>query len=262
MRKTTQKEHQAEENRLLRLYYLHVECVRRNPDYVKAYWEVQKTQGDAARSDAGQILKAQWNLWLLVPLPGPGDRPDLLKLKEGQFPALDRALVGFTDVDPLENRAARHLTIHVLDLNRERLNAIARELKGFVFLLYFPEEEEKDFPARWSLTTLDMRRSKTEVREALEDWASRKLARRAAHGLAQTHPPMRVHLDEGYDYLRAHDLREQRKTFLDIAKDIWPEQHKSARQAQTYWKNAEKMIRHPPLLRLSKEHVAARSKRR
>jgi hypothetical protein len=84
---------------------------------------------------------------------------------------------------------------------------------------------------------------------------------RACHQLPQLSPDIRIHLDKAFDYLWAHDLKQQGKTFREIAAALWPIliSEDRARQAKTYVQNGKHLIEVPPLLRLIREHEAIRS---
>lgn len=261
MKKRTRKELETEQRRRLRYYYLHRECVRRNSQYIQQYQTISHIEVFSMRLSEEHALKTQWGLWPEDTLPVPSDGADLEQLGHGILPEHSQTLSGNLEVDVVENRASKQLTRALLYPQHEALKAIAPDLKGFVFLLYFPEETDTDFPAPWSLTTLDMRRIKSEIEEFFQRWVHHKLARRANHGLSQLSPDIRIHLDEGFKYLCAYDLRQQGKTFREIAAVVWPRLSGEGRtrQAKTYYEKGKHMIEQPPLVRLNREHVAIRS---
>ena len=261
MKKLTRKEVEAEQRRRLRLYYLHRECVRRNPQYGHQYHTVNHIEIPRTRLSEEQALRTQWGLWHTDDLPVPDQDVDLDRLRQGILPESSQTLTGNLEVDVLEDHASRQLTKSLLYPQRQVLEEVSSDVKGFVFLLYFPEETDTQFPAPWSLTALDMRRGTAEIEEGFQRWIYRNLSRRASHGLAQLSPDIRVHLDEAFDYLWAYDLKQDGKTFLEIAAAVWPKlrSEERTRQAKTYAENGKRIIEHPPLLRLIREHEAIRS---
>lgn len=261
MKKLTRKEVEAEQRRRVRLYYLHRECVRRNLQYGHQYHPVTQIQAPPTRASEEQALRTQWGLWHTDELPVPDQGGDLERLRRGVLPERSPILTGNLEVDVLEDHASRQLTRSLLHSQRQILEEVAPDLKGFVFLLYFPEETNTPFPAPWSLTALDMRRGKAEIEEGFQRWVHSKLTLRANHGLSQLSPDIRVHLDEAFEYLWAYDLKREGKTFREIAAAVWPNRisEERTRQAKTYYENGKHIVEQPPLLRLIREHVTIRS---
>ena len=261
MKKLTVKEVETEQRRRLRLYHLHRECVRRNPDYIQQYENMIHIQVPPTRVAVEHALRTQWGLWPTDELPVPHESVILDQLRKGILPERSKTLTGNLEVDVLEDQASKQLTKSLLHPHRQILGEVASDLKGFVFLLYFPEETDTQFPAPWSLTTLDMRRGKAEIEEGFQRWVYSKLQARASHRLPQLSPDIRIHLDESIDYLWARDLKQQGKTFREIAASLWPNRisEERTRQAKTYVENGTHLIEQPPLLRHIREHVSIRS---
>lgn len=262
MGKPTKKESEADKIRLRRLYCLHRECVRRNLEYGVAYREGMRMQESTSKSDAQWILRFRWNIWPPDELPDPSEASDLEQLNRQQLSTSVNALPRDTQVDPLEHDAARILTNALLHPNRQVLGEVANRLKGFVFMLYFPEELDQQFPALWSLTALDVCRSKKELTAGLQGWLEQKLAHRTSYGFTQKMPRIRMHLDECFEYVRAYDLRRADKTFREIATVLWPDRaaEELTRQAKTYCDKGEALVCNPPFLRLKREHISARAR--
>ncbi|MGH7229247.1 MAG: transcriptional regulator domain-containing protein [Nitrospiraceae bacterium] len=256
----TKKEQEGETRRALQLYCLHRECVRRNPDYMKTYRDFDTEKEPKVREDKEHGLRFRWRLSFSDPLPHPDEHPDLSHLKNGLLAADCQNLTPMTDVDSLENAAAAFLTKHLLYPNRMLLETVANELKGFLCFLYFPEERDHNFPASWSLTTLDMRRTKNEITQFCNAWLEDKLAKRKEYDLKQQQPRMRLRVDEGFDYLRAYDLRRKGKKLREIAGVLWPsgDSTKQTRLVKTYCDKGKSLVHVPPLLRLVQEHRKAR----
>jgi hypothetical protein len=261
MKKLTRKELDAEQRRRLRLYYLHRECVRRNPRYHHRYQTVSHIEIPLTRVSEEQALRTQWGLWHTDDLPVPDQGDDFDQLRQGVLPERSQTLTGNLEVDVPENHASKQLTRLLLHPHRQILEEVAPDLKGFVFLLYFPEETDTPFPALWSLTALDMTRGKAEIEEGFQRWVHSKLTLRASHGLSQLSPDIRLHLDEAFEYLWAYDLKRKGKTFREIAAAVWPNRirEERTRQAKTYYENGKHLVEQPPLLRLNREHVTIRS---
>lgn len=261
MKKLTRKEVEAEQRRRLRLYYLHRECVRRNSQYRHKYHTVSQIQAPPTRLSEEQALRTQWGLWHTDDLPVPDQGDDFDQLRQDILPERSQTLTGNLEVDVLENHASRQLTRSLLHPHRQILEEVAPDLKGFVFLLYFPEETDTPFPAPWSLTALDMTRGKAEIEKGFQRWVQSKLTLRASHRLSQLSPDIRIHLDEAFEYLWAYDLKQEGKTFREIAAAVWPNRirEERTRQAKTYYENGKHMIEQPPLLRLTRDHVMIRS---
>jgi len=137
---------------------------------------------------------------------------------------------------------------------------IPNELKGFLFLLYFPDGRDHNSPTSWSLTTLDMRRTKKEITQFWNAWLEDKLAQRKEYDLKQWQPRMRVRVAEEFDYLRAYDLRRNGKKLREIAEVLWPsgDSTELTRLAKTYYDKGNSLVHDPPLLRLAQEHRRAR----
>ncbi len=260
MRKMTKKEQEGETRRALQFYRLHRECVRRNRDYVKNYRELDTETDRKLREDKEHGLRFRWRLSFSEPIPHPDEQPDLSHVKNGRLAPDWQNFTPMTDVDSLENAAAKFLTRQLLYPNQELLETMAKELKGFLFFLYFPEERDHDFPASWSLTTLDLTRTKKELTQFWTAWLEHKLARRKEHYLKQRQPRMRVRVGEGFDYLRAYDLRKEGKKLREIAEVLWPsgESTSRTRLVKTYCDNGKSLVHDPPLLRLVEEHRMAR----
>lgn len=263
MKKRTKKDLEDEQHRRFRHYYLHRECVRRNPLYMHQYHTVSHIEDSRTRVSEEYALRSRWGLWHTDELPVPGQSVDLGRLRQGLLPESSRTLTGNLDVDVLEDDASKQLTKSLLYPQRQVLEELSSNVKGFVFLLYFPEETDTQFPAPWSLMALDMRRGTAEIEEGFQRWIYSNLAHRSSHGFSQLGPDIRVHLDEAFDYLWAYDLKQQGKRFREIAASVWPNlrSEERTRQAKAYAENGKRMIEHPPLLRLIREHEAIRSGR-
>lgn len=256
----TKQEQEGETRRALQLYYLHRECVRRNPDYMKSYRDLDTETETKVREDKEHGLRFRWRLSFSEPLPHPDEQPDLGHVRNGILPPDWQNLPPLTDVDSLEHNAATFLTQRLLNPNQMLLNTVAHELKGFLFFLYFPDEQDRNFPALWSLTTLDMRRTKKEITQFCNAWFEAKFVRRKEYGLKQGQSRMRVRVAEGFDYLRAYDLRRTGKKLREIATVLWPsgDSSEKTRLVKTYCDKGTSLVRDPPLLRLPEEHRKAR----
>jgi hypothetical protein len=226
------------------------------------YHTVSHIEDSRTRVSEEQALRTRWGLWHTDELPVPGQSVDLDRLGQGILPEGSQTLTGNLEVDVLEGRASSQLTRSLLHPHRKILEEVTPDMKGFVFLLYFPEEKDMQFPAPWSLTALDMRRGKAEIEEGFQRWIHCTLTRRVTHGLSQLSSDIRIHLDESFEYLLAYDLKQQGKKLREIAASIWPKlsSEERTRQAKTYAENGKRMIQHPPLLRFIREHEAIRSR--
>ncbi|MCW5785750.1 MAG: hypothetical protein KIT39_20770, partial [Nitrospirales bacterium] len=79
-------------------------------------------------------------------------------------------------------------------------------LKGHLFLLYFPEE--KEFNWNDTVGVVDMRRPKDEIKTSISEKISSWLTERTEAGLKQEKGKERIRLSEAFQYLKAFDLRK------------------------------------------------------
>ena len=214
MGKTTKREGREALQEWRRAYDLHRECVRRNPDYSVAYGKLQTIKDPEERVARAVLLSEQWGLSPNDDLPNPCDRPDLESVKqEKDIPRAER-LARTAWVDPIDFDALIDFDLHLL----KGLDFLSTRVKGYLFLLYFPEEPGPP----WAKRPIDMRQSKKRIQKAVVGLLDEALADRKRHGLTQLQPSVRVRLEKSFDALRVYDMKEQRKRYDEIEAALWP----------------------------------------
>lgn len=231
------------QHEIQRLYLLHRECVRRNPQYGRAYRKVH-----AIRDPERYAVELGWlgRHWGLSPSEDP---PDPAEWPQADPEALLRAFrtgtaaspSALAQLDPVEFDAATQ----GVDLLRSILPRLAQQLKGFLFLVQLPERPDPP----WGVAAIDLRRPKDEVLRAVRELVDEAWKNRSPRYRERT--PMRGPLQKGFAYLRVYDLRiKGQRRLKDIGSLIWPTliNQDTEQKAGVYLAKAKAMIAHPPLL--------------
>lgn len=226
----------------LKLYRIHCECVRRNPEYKKYYeeWQGMTNAPDVERVLAQQDLVNRWGV-LPGDFPDPKKRPSLKK-------ALTKAVhsryevsryLGWRNSDPRVQYA--HNAFRTTVVHRE---VEAQQVAGMLLLLYFPEEncEQPYYDA------INMRWSKKDLMEAWGHFVDCCIRDRKKAGLKQEAPQQRLRLEEYELYLKAYDLRKMKHTYKEIDLQIFSQLGGDEKRGFTYYRKGEALVANPPLL--------------
>lgn len=229
-----------------KLYLFHRECVRRNRQYGREYKQwVESGKSMVSLFDG---LQGKWKVNELDP-PNPEDISDLDEvLRKGEFPKSLWEIWGIPENELKAYGAIDHCFKHE-DFSESQM----RNLKGHLFLLYFPEEKEFN----WNNTVgiIDMRRPKDEIKTSISEKISSWLTERTEAGLKQKKAKERIRLSEAFQYLKAFDLRKQKMTYEKISLQLRKGRASSfdAREAKRYCQKGEEFIANPPLLKYSEK---------
>lgn len=255
MSKKTQQE-------IVKLYLLHRECVRRNPEYAKAYRKVHAIRHPERLVLEAVSLAEQWGLSHGDTLPNPVDRPgyDPQQLLKDSGLSPEALLAGSMKTDPLE----MDVSVTAMEQLSDRLDELSQAHRCFLVLLHFPEKPN----APWGLDVIDLRRPKEEIIEGVRDLVDEVRT-------SDRHPPRKLQrlpmwapLKKGFHYLKVYDLRKRKKrtTFKDIANAMWGNDSGSPDdiedKASEYFKRADEMVKHPPFLRTLREQLKRRGRGR
>jgi len=215
---------------------VHYECVRRNLRFAEQYAGLSEHPFGADL--AASLLSSEWRILDGDELPNPRERPPLDQALSRSMPKeLGSWRPGLSLPDPRVSRAMTSAPFP--DIGSDRA-AVA----GMLMLTYFPEEDS-DHP---TMRVFDARWSKRDLLEAFEGWVDRAIADRAAAGLRQERPPQRIRLDEYPHYLKAYDLRSERKKFKEIGKVLWPGfDGDLGKRARDYYQRGRTLVLSPPL---------------
>lgn len=229
-----------------KLYLFHRECVRRNPQYGREY----KRWVESGKPMASLIegLQGKWKVYEFDP-PNPEDISDLDEvLRKGEFPKSVWKILGTP-----ENELMAYGTIKICFKREDFSESQMRNLKGHLFLLYFPEE--KEFNWNNTVGVVDMRRPKDEIKTSISEKISSWLTERREAGLKQEKAKERIRLSEAFQYLKAFDLRKKKMTYENISLQLRKGRASSfdAREAKRYCQKGEEFIANPPLLKYSEK---------
>ncbi len=158
----------------LRYYLLHRECVRRNPEYIRQYQELQEIQNEIERRMKTNFLLSHWGLRGSEDLPDPEERPNLKEMKRALAKEEIFLPVDFNP-DPLIFRVHRDVGIKIFDFLNEDMR---KALKGVLLLVYIPEE-----PIQPSISAINTRWAKNEIKAELLNLVDNIIAGRKKHGL-------------------------------------------------------------------------------
>ncbi|MDR4470586.1 MAG: hypothetical protein MRJ68_20170 [Nitrospira sp.] len=240
-----------------RLYLLHRECVRRNPQYGRAYRKVHAIRDPERYAVELGWLSRHWGLSPSEDPPDPAEWPlaDLEALLRAYRTGTAASKSALAQLDPVEFDAATQ----GLDLLRSILPRLAQQMKGFLFLVQFPERPNPP----WGVAAIDLRRPKDEVLGVVRDLVDEAWKNRSPRHRERT--PMRGSVQKGFAYLRVYDLRiKGQRRLKDIGSLMWPAliSQDTEQKAGVYLAKAKAMIAHPPFLRALTQQLQQRQKGR
>lgn len=195
-----------------------------------------------------ESLQGKWKVYELDP-PNPEDISGFDEvLRKGEFPKSVWKILGIP-----ENELMAYGTIDHCFKPEEFSETQMENLKGHLFLLYFPEE--KEFNWNNTVGVVDMRRPKDEIKTSISKIISSWLTERTEAGLKQEKAKERIRLSEAFQYLKAVDLRKQKMTYKKISLQLRKGRASSfdAREAKRYCQKGEEFITNPPLLKYSEK---------
>ena len=228
-----------------RTYLLHVECVRRNPQYRDGYEEWKKEAADDFYGDWYKLMvSGRWGLLRSAPLPGPDERLPFDAIRSAK-PPKGLILPQDEQVDPSASRA--HDQCMLSSAFQPAESVLPDSVKaGMLFLTLFPEQS----PDKHVRTVLNIRRSKRALMQSCERFIDLALAARKEAGLSQQVPRRRVRLEECLDCLKVFDLKQSGKTHAEIGESMWPNSRGDIeKKSQVYYQKAKDLIDSPPLMR-------------
>jgi len=222
----------------VKLYRIHYECVRRNPDYQESYAKLAEHPGELAPA----LLGADWGIRRGDQLPDPRERPNLDQSLSADIPEWEVS-PRFPVTFPRDHRleiAMQTASFGLTDAKVERTS-----MAGTLILGYIPDED----PQHPRVMALDMRWSKKDLMEAFEFWVDWMLADRAVAGLNQVRPKKRLRLNVYEDYLESYDLKTyERRTFAEIARTLWPTAVGDIeKRARDHYRKGRELVLNPPL---------------
>lgn len=184
-----------------RVYLLHREFVRRNPEYGEQYRECRSKWGEFNKEfPLWMWLYVDWGLAKDEALPDPDVYPDLDKVVR-KATLLD----DFPKV-PYAGNAMFAKALNVFPVQEGKGPESFEQLKGMLFLTYFQEQASR-FP---KIYVLDMRWPKVRLMNEFEQWLDWMLYEQSLVGLRQKPNEKRLRLSEYLKYLKVYDLRKKR----------------------------------------------------
>lgn len=221
-----------------RLYKLHCECVRRNPDYGRDY---QSWRENVRRDSAWTLfINGRWMLLKSELPPDPADQPDLDGIMTLAPPHKGRT----PKDDETDHLADKGLLAISMGPYLEPSNVPA-SAAGLVVLTYFHQNN----PKKWERSAINMRLSKGSIMRSFETLVDIWIKERKESGLKQQQSTERVRLDAYIDYLKTYDWKKSGKSYREIGNILWPGWNTDTElKAKTYYGKARKLILNPPLL--------------
>ena len=222
-----------------KLYRIHREFVRRNTEYREEYEDYQRMREapELKQTIAMRELSAKWGI---IPddLPNPNEILSAYEL----FPDPTAEDMAYLMWEYPDDR--HHQLIDAFYNTWQRRDVDPQKVAGTLFLLYFPEGKRNGA----SYTAFDMRWSKKDLMEVLEDYLDKCLIDRKKGGLKQEVPRERHRPDEWLSYLKAYDLRQQKFTHKYIDRILFPRAGGDEKRGSAYFKKGAALVAKPPLL--------------
>lgn len=239
---------QNKENLLL--YFLHRECVRRNADYADDYFAMMKQK--SARKEMTKVkLLSHWVLSPEEPLPNPEEKLDLDKL-QSQKASSERKFSGGCNF--ALSKATNAMTPFFMSESIKKWD----DLKGMIIIMYFPEASRE----KSTLSAINTNWSRKDMIESFTLTVDSLLEERRKRGLKQDKTHERLRLEHLFEYLKAYDLKQNGKTYKEIAKCVWPQGSMGdlERKIRLYIKKAKNLIQEPPYCKSTRLQYEKRMK--